>query len=78
MTDLSEYLPRRGRTPSIVRINLRAHQYKRLERAAEQRNMSAPDLMNLIAGVIINDNLIDAVLDDLDAGGKPLQSRTTR
>jgi len=56
---------------------LRAHQYKRLERAAEQRNMSAPDLMNLIAGVIINDNLIDAVLDDKD-GGTPSSPGTTR
>jgi hypothetical protein len=64
MSELSQYLPRRGRTPTNLRVNLRAHQFKRLESAAARRNVSPLELATSIVKTVLDHNLINAVLDD--------------
>jgi hypothetical protein len=67
MTDMSlqpPIYPRPGRKPSMIRVHLRVHQYKRLERYAANRNTTPGELMTRIVAAIIDDDLINAVLDD--------------
>jgi hypothetical protein len=68
MTDVSIERSRRGRPKaaprSTVTIRLENDQFHKLECQAADRNMTPAKLMYRIASTIIEDDLINAVLDD--------------
>jgi hypothetical protein len=66
MTDTHPIVPRpgRGRTTSLLKVRVEPHQFKRLERAAVNRNATPLELVTRIVQTVLDHNLINAVLDD--------------
>ena len=70
MSDFQPLMPQRkvGR-PALVRARLTSAQFRVLQQHAERRAISPVELVTRIVATVLDDNMINAVLDDVQQGG---------
>jgi hypothetical protein len=70
MSDFQPLMPQKRKVgrPLLVRARLNAAQFRVLQRQAEHRAISPVELVTRIVATVLDDNMVNAVLDDDNKG----------